>query len=229
MVSNLSSSLNNLVSNGIISPVDAAAISGGAVGKGATGVTLPGQPKQDEFVKPGVASWKKAATGVLLAGLATFVGIKYKDKIVERFNKTFHKNPVVTTATNTAAATTAASVPKESLITRIRSTITSYVEEAKTKFPNAIKKLESVTTFVKEKWNAIPKGVKIGGGIAAGLLALLALGGHKSPTPTVPTAAATPTAVPTETPVAAAPTMPEPSVATQLPMDKPLMVQPPVA
>jgi len=237
MVSNLPMTLNSLVSNGIISNVDAAEISGESVGRGRPEAKLPGQPTQDEFVnKTGVATWKKAAAAVLVGGVATFAGIKYKDKIVEKFNKIFHKKSVADTTTSAAAGTaagTAAPVQKESLIKRIQSKITSYGDEAKTKFPNMTKKLESAKTFVTEKWNAIPKGVKIGGAIAAGLLALLVAFGHKSTAPTTP--AAKPTEAPVKAETAPVPTAVAPPVApvaetsaqSQLSMDQPIMAQPP--
>jgi hypothetical protein len=56
------------------------------------GAQLSGHPARDAFVNHGDKhhgnpTWKKALAAVLIAGLAVFGGIKYKDKIANLFKK----------------------------------------------------------------------------------------------------------------------------------------------
>ena len=134
MVSNLPTSLDNLTSNGVINFDAEAYIKGTHAKNIASPSYLPfeqplnafgspgqaptmhqGQPRQDEFVtkhesSAAPADWKKAATAVLIAGLAVFGGIKFKSKISALFAKkppTAATTPTAANATTTTAATAA--------------------------------------------------------------------------------------------------------------------------
>ena len=163
MVSNLPSALDNLAANGVINFDADAYIQGKParyVGEPKAylpfdqplnvyqGGPLSGQPAHDTFVnqldKPaGPADWKQAATAVLLAGLAVFVGVKYKDKIVSLFKKKPVAAPVTAPPVAAAPIAEAATTAKKSIFKRIG-----------------------------EKIKAMPKWAKITTGIVGGLFVL---------------------------------------------------------
>jgi len=165
MVSNLSSSLDSLVANGIIDPITAANVNGTATptpgAKHSRGSVLPGQPTQDAFInsetekakKP--ADWKKAATAVLVAGLAAVGIVKGKSAITSLKNKAAKLKGTDVTNTTTVKSTT------EVIISKIKKACSG-----------AGQKIKDGAKFAGEKLKAMPKWAKIAGAVVGGLIVL---------------------------------------------------------
>lgn len=139
------------------------------------GAQLSGQPHKDEFVnKEGEQeqesknpSWKKVLAGVVAAGAATFLGVKYGPKIASKFKKAPVPAPTASTAT-TAAVVPPVSPPPAAKVSKIKnafSKIKRGVSKVFTKTKDLAKK-------IWPKFKALPKGVQIGAYIAGGLTVL---------------------------------------------------------
>lgn len=162
------------------------------VPRGKSETQLPSQPQKDEFVsenqKAAIPTWKKLLAGGLVAGLITFVGVKYGGKIASWFSK---KPKAPKPPKPPGAPKTKFSAKVGAFFSSIGAWFKKMGSKVSSFFSNIGKKgtatagtakgkvaawFSSAGNWIKNTWSKIPKGVKIGGGIGLGLLALIGIG-----------------------------------------------------